>query len=182
MRLLFAPALLLLLPACASQTQEVLPLSRAIVGASQIARIEIILQPTAQPAVAALDGRAETSGAQGPAAQSFKPMLEAAVREAALRSGLNSGRTLRLVLDIDAIEVQGTGAALFGRADRLAGTVYVRDAQNGAALGQLYVDVGGGSAGPIALAIRGGGVRERLARAFADRVAGALSGRKPPSY
>ena len=181
MRLLIA-ATLLLLSACGAQTQEVLPLSRAIVGASQIATVEIILQQTARPAVAALDGRAETSGAQGAAARPFNAVLEAAVREAALRSGLNRGRPLRLVLDIDALDVQGTGAALFGKADRLAGTVYVRDAQTGAALGQLYVDVGGGSAGPIALAIRGSGVRERLARAFADRVAGALSGRKPPTY
>jgi hypothetical protein len=86
------------------------------------------------------------------------------------------------VLDVDILQVQGTGAALFGQPDRLAGTVYIRDAQTGASLGQLYVDVGGGSAGPIALAIRGSGVRERLARAFADRIAGALSGRKPPTY
>ncbi len=174
--------LLLLLSACGGQTQEVLPLSRAIVGASQLAAVEIILQPTARPSVAALDERAGSSGAQGAASQPFNAMLEAAVREAALRSGLTSGRQLRLVLDIDVLEVQGTGAALFGKADRLAGTVYVRDAQSGAALGQLYVDVGGGGAGPVALAVRGGGVRERLARTFAERVAGALSGRKPPTY
>jgi len=181
LRLQLLPALLGL-AACTSQTQEVLPLSRAIVGASQIAAVEIVFEPTARPLVAALDARAEASGAQGAAAQPFNAVLEAAVREAALRSGLNGGRRLALVLDIDVLQVQGTGAALFGKADRLAGTVYVRDAQTGAALGQLYVDVGGGSAGPIALAIRGSGVRERLARAFADRVAGALSGRKPPTY
>jgi hypothetical protein len=83
------------------------------------------------------------------------------------------------VLDIDRIDVQGTGAALFGREDRLAGTVFIRDAATGEPLGQLYVDTVGTNGGLLALALRGGGVRERLVGAFSERVAGALSGRKP---
>ena len=158
-----------------------LPLSRAIVGASQVAAVEIVLQPTALPSVAALDERAGTSGAQEAAAQPFNQLLEAAVRDAALRSGLTGGRALRLLLDIDHLQVPGTGAAMFGKQDRLAGTVYVRDAGTGAALGQLYVDVASSNAGLLGIALRGGGVREKLAAAFAERIAGALSGRKPPS-
>jgi hypothetical protein len=167
--------------ACASRTEEVLPLSRAIIGASRVAAVEIIIQPTARSSVVALDERAAASGAQGPASRSFNTLIEAAVRDAALRAGLNGGRPLRLLLDIDHLQVPGTGAAMFGKDDRLAGTVFVRDAATGAMLGQLYVDVASGNAGLLGIALRGGGVRERLAAAFAERIADALSGRKPPT-
>lgn len=182
-RIALFPALfgLIAVSACSSGTQEVLPLSRAIVGASRVAAVEVVLQPTAQPSVAGLDERAAASGAQGPASQPFTALIAAAVRDAALRAGLTGGRPLRLVLDIDHLAVPGTGAALFGKDDRLAGTVYVRDAATGAMLGQLYVDVASGNAGLLGIALRGGGVRERLVSAFAERIAGALSGRKPPS-
>jgi hypothetical protein len=167
------------LAACSSRTDEVLPLSRTVVGASRIEAVEIVLQPAARRAVAFLDERAAKAGAQGAAAQPFGTLLETSVRDAAVRAGLTNGRSLRLVLDIDRIDVQGTGAALFGREDRLAGTVFVRDAASGEPLGQLYVDTVGTNGGLLALALRGGGVRERLLGAFSERVAGALSGRKP---
>ena len=60
--------------------------------------------------------------------------------------------------------------------DRLAGTVFVRDAATDEPLGQLYVDVNARNSGLIGLATRGG-VRERVAAAFANRVAKALAGR-----
>jgi hypothetical protein len=165
--------------ACQSVTDEVLPLSRSIIGASRVEAIQIDVRPTAAPAVAALDKRATTGGSEGAAALPFGQMLEAAVREAAARAGLAGARPLRLVLEIDTVAVQGTGAALIGAEDRLAGTIFVRDARSGEALGQLYVDVRAGQAGIVGLALRGNGVRERLAANFADRIAGALSGRKP---
>lgn len=174
-------ALLLVLcaAACQSATDVVLPLSRSIVGASRIEAVEIQVRPTAAPAVGALDERARTGGGEGAAALPFAQMLDAAVRDAATRAGLSGARPLKLLLEIDEVAVPGTGAALFGAQDRLAGTVFVRDAVSGAALGQLYVDVRASNAGLLGLALRGGGVRERLAAAFADRIAGALSGGNP---
>jgi hypothetical protein len=165
--------------ACQSVTDEVLPLSRDIVGASRIEAIQIDVRPTAAPAVAVLDERAKTGGGKGAAALPFDRLLETAVRDAATRAGLTGARPLKLVLEIDAIAVQGTGSALVGAQDRLAGTAFIRDARSGAALGQLYIDVRAGQAGLVGLALRGSGVRERLAANFAGRIAGALSGRKP---
>ena len=178
-RLALLSAIALSTAACTSGTQEVLPISRGVVRASQVAAVELILQPTAAPSVAALDQRG--SGAEGAAGRPFEALIDAAVRDAAVRAGLTGGRPLRLVLDIDHLQVPGTGAALFGKQDRLAGTVYIRDASTGATLGQLYVDVASSNAGIVGVALRGGGTRERLVQAFAERIAEALSGRKAPS-
>lgn len=176
---LFLLFLLACCAACQSVTDEVLPLSRDIVGASRIEAIQVDVRPTAAPAVAALDERARTGGGDGAAALPFDRLLDTAVRDAAARAGLTGARPLKLVLEIDDLAVQGTGSALIGAQDRLAGTVFVRDLNSGAALGQLYIDIRAGQAGLVGLALRGSGVRERLAAAFAARIAGALSGRRP---
>ncbi len=70
---------------------------------------------------------------------------------------------------------------MFGREDRLSGTAFIYDIATDELLGQLYVDVRRGNGGLIATVIRGGGVRERMAAEFADRIARALSGRRSPS-
>jgi hypothetical protein len=106
-----------------------------------------------------------------------KRMIDEVTREA----GLTSGRPLMLQIELDTLELANTGTAFFGAEDRLAGTVFIRDAGTNEELGQLYIDVGGRNAGLLGLVTRGGAVRERLAAAFARRVAEALGGRKPKS-
>ena len=173
---IFAFFLALALCACTSRTDEVLPLSRSIVGASQVKAIELVVQPAARASVAALDERASRAGESGYAAAPVAELLPDMIREATRRFGLTSGRELKLLLEIDEFQTASAGAAMFGREDRLAGTVFVRDAATDEPLGQLYVDVNARSSGLIGLATRGG-VRERVAEAFATRVAKALSGR-----
>ena len=168
--------LALLLCACASRTQEVLPLSRAIVGASQVTKIDLVVQPSARAAIAASDERAGRSAEAGPAAAPLREMLPQMIMEATRKVGLTSGRELRLLLEIDDLQTAGAGAAMLGKEDRLAGTVFVRDAVTDEPLGQLYIDVNARTSGLIGLATRAG-VRERIAGAFAERIASALAGR-----
>ena len=172
----FALFLALALCACTSRTQEVLPLSRSIIGASQVTDIELVTQPSARGSIAAMDERASRSDAGGYARAPFAQLLPDLIREATTKLGLTSGRQLKLLLEIDDFQTANAGAAMFGKQDRLAGTVFVRDAATGEALGQLYVDVNARSSGLMGLATRGG-VRERIAEAFAARVARALAGR-----
>ncbi len=166
------------LTACGSATQEVLPLSRTIIGASRIEAVELVVQPSARLAVLALDERAKESS--GAAALALTGLMQTAITDAAREAGLSGARPLKLMLEIDQLTVPGSGAALLGAQDRLAGTVFVRHAASGEALGQLYVDVRASNAGLLGLALRGGGVREKLAAAFAERVVEALSGRRTP--
>ncbi len=169
--------LLLLCCACTSRTQEVLPISRSIVGVSQVKQIELVVQPGARPSVATLDERASRNASEGGyAAAPLAELLPRMIMEATRKLGLTSGREPKLLLEIDDLQTASAGGAVFGGEDRLAGTVFVRDAATDEALGQLYVDVNARSSGLIGLATRGG-VRERIAEAFATRVARALSGR-----
>ena len=126
--------LVLLLCACTSRTDEVLPLSRAIVGASQVAKIDMVVQRTARAAVGASDERATRSREDGHAGAPLEQMLPDMIREATREAGLTSGRELKLLLEIDDLQTASAGAAMFGKGDRLAGTVFVRDAATDAPL------------------------------------------------
>ena len=175
-RLLLAIALA---PGCTSGTEEVLPLSRAIIGYSVIEAVEI----------AHSGERVETIGAPQPignlviaqpirraSAASKSDELRQAIIDIAQRSGMTSGRKLKLIVEID--EFTGTAAALRPK-DRLAGTVFVRDLETGAALGQLYVDVTQSTPGMVGLLARASGIRSSLIEEFAQRVVRAISGPQP---
>lgn len=165
----------LVLAGCTSKTDVVLPLSRAIVGNSRVAAVELDVRPTARASVAALDEAAQ--GRQGAAGQAFAALLPDAITRATQTAGLTGGRALTLLVELDHLRSASAGSAMFGGEDRLAGTVFVRDAATGEPLGQLYIDVNSRRGGLMALATRDG-VRERMIEAFAARVAGALSGVK----
>lgn len=153
-----------------------LPIPASVRGASRVAATEIVISGPAGGAVAALDERASGRGS-GDAALPFRQLMAATLERVTREWGLTSGRPLKLLVEIDDLGLASTGGALLGQEDRLAGSVFIRDAATGAPLGQLYIDIDQTSAGLVGLAIRGGGVREKLAEEFATRVARQLSGR-----
>jgi hypothetical protein len=173
MRFLFL-LLLAFAAGCTSRTDIVLPLSPAIVGNSRVDAVELDVRPTALGSMQALDEAAE--GRQGAAGQKLATLLPEAIGRAMAVAGLTRGRPLKLLVELDHVRAASAGSALFGGEDRLAGTVFVRDAATGAALGQLYVNINARNSGLMGLATRGG-VRERMVEAFAARIAKALSGR-----
>ena len=64
---------------------------------------------------------------------------------------------------------------LAGSNDQLAGSVELSDAATGEKLGQFYVDVINSHSGLLGMALRGGGVREKLAQEFANHIARQLT-------
>lgn len=176
-KLLLMLVILLLPTACMSPVERVLPIPASVRGASMVSEVDFVIRPTAKPDIQRLDQRAaERRGTAqaGYAALPFEQMLANTVRDVTREWGLTSGRPLRLVIEVDAARVVDTGRAIVGGRDRLAGTVFLKDAATGEPLGQLYVDVGHSSPGLLAAALRGGGVRERLAREFALHIAREL--------
>ncbi len=166
--LLLALLLLFLTSACATAAEELLPIDPSIKGASRIGEIEVTVRRDAAAAVAASDERL------GPTGEPFAKLLERSIREAAEQAGLTSGRALKLVVEVDALQLAGAGSALLGRDDRLEGSVFLRDAATGAGLGQLYVEIDRTNGGLISALSRIGNVRESLTRQFAADVTAAL--------
>ena len=171
--LLFSALLIAAAPA-----EELLPIPASVRGASRIAEIEIRVRPGAAQALAALDDKAR--GRDGAAGLPTREMLTRTIAEQAAAWGLNDGRALKLLVEIDGYRTPDAGGALLGKRDQLAGSVFVRDAATAQALGHLYIEIDNAHVGLIGLALRGGGVREKLAGQFAMRTARALSGRKKP--
>ena len=176
------PALLLLFLAsgCAGQSEELLPIPASIKGASKVSDVDVIFRQQAAPAVAAMDARLRQrpANAAGTAPLPFSELLERSIRQAAGEAGLTSGRALKLVVEVDAIQTADAASALIGRDDRLAGSVLVRDAATGEELGQLYIEIDRHNGGLISALSRIGNVRESLARQFGAEVAAGLSAKK----
>jgi hypothetical protein len=173
--------LILLLPliGCMKQSEELLPVAASIKRASIVRTVELVVRPAAAAQIAALDQKAAARAEGGAAHLPFAEMMPAMVRDVTRAWGLSAGRELALKIEIDAIELAGTAATLLGGSrDRLAGSVFIRDAATDEPLGQLYVDVVNSHSGPVGLLIRGGGIREELANEFAIHIARALTGRR----
>jgi hypothetical protein len=169
--------------ACAPATIEMMqPPPEALRGAAWVAEVELSLSAASRASLAAADAklaqRAARAGPAGPAALPFARMFVQAMKDTARERGLTGGRALRVVVEMDRVEIPDVGMAALGRGDRLAGQVKLVDARNGEMLATFYVDVDKVRPGLIGMMVRGTGVREKLALEFAHRVADQLTARR----
>lgn len=110
-----------------------------------------------------------------PFARMFPLVMEDVTRE----WGLTGGRPVKLKVTVDTLKTANAGMALlFGSADQLAGLVEVTDPATGAKLGSFYIDVINSHGGLAGLAMRGAGIREKLAEEFGLEASRVLTGRK----
>ena len=153
------PALLLLLAsACSPKAVDIMQAPPAALrDASYLYAVDLSLGPDAKREVAAADARVKPE--QGYAGMRFAALLPQLFKDAAAQRGMK-----------DHLRVPAAGGSLVGRHDRLAGQVRIQDSRTGQALGSFYVDVDQHFPGLIGLAVRGGGVREKLASAFVRHV------------
>lgn len=106
-------------------------------------------------------------------------MLEFVVKDTTREWGLNSGQPLKLAVEIDTLKTANAAMAMLAASsDQLSGTVTVMDAATSAKVGEFYVDVINSHGGLLGLAMRGGGIREKLAEEFALHISRQLTGRK----
>ena len=191
---LAVPAAALLLAACAPNPVRVIePVSAAVRGASHVADVEVTINPLAQAQMERFEAKArenrERAGlAPVPAGElatrppqdeyatlPFAQMMELVVQDVTRAHGIENGRPLRLQIEIDTLKTANAGMAILaGSSDQLAGTVRVLDAQSGAPLGEFYVDVINAHSGLLGLALRGGGIREKLAEEFSLHISRQL--------
>lgn len=201
MKILPAAALAaaLALTACGPKPVDVIqPVSESIRNASMVDEVDVRLSPLAAELMAKFDAKARDKRAEAglaavdPAAEPadgvardewstlpFSQMLELMVKDVTRERGLTSGRPLRIAVEIDTLKTADAGMTiLVGSSDQLAGTVQVLDAASGEKLGEFYVDVINAHSGLLGLALRGGGVREKLAGEFAGHIAKQLTKKK----
>ena len=147
----------------------------ALRGAAYVDTVELTLDGESRGAVAADDSKRH---GDGDAALPFAKLLDRDVKDAARTRGMQAGRPLRVAVEMDVLRIPDIGMAVLGRSDRLAGQVRVEDARTGDRLALFYVTVDHPHSGLIGLAIRGGGVREKLVREFAAHIADQLAARR----
>ena len=170
-------ALAIPLAACAVKPIDMMEAAPASLrGAAYVHRVALSLGPTARTAVKESDARHHGDGDAG---LPFAALLDKAVKEEARAHGLVGERPLLVTVEMDALRVPDAAMAALGRSDRLAGQVRVEDARTGDRLALFYVTVDKQHPGLLGLAVRGGGVREKLVREFAADIAGQLAGPPP---
>ena len=193
------PLALLATPAVAGRAVKVVePLASGIAGAVTVVETSVTIGETARPVLEKLEAKAAekraaakllpVSASDAPAARPQEAeyetlplarMLPLEIDDVTRSWGLTTGRPVKLAVTIDTLKTADAGMAmLLGSSDQLAGMVAVTDASSGAKLGEFYVDVLNYRAGMLGLALRGSGVREKLAAEFAKHVAEQLSGSK----
>lgn len=147
----------------------------ALRGAAYVHSVEISLGGESRAEVAESDRKLH---GVGDAALPFAKLLDKDVKEATRAHGLQAGRPLTIALEMDVLRIPDVAMAVLGRSDRLAGQVRVEDAKTGEHLALFYIIVDHPHSGLIGLAVRGGSVREKLAREFADRIAEQLAAKR----
>jgi hypothetical protein len=189
----------LALSACGPKPVDVIqPVSASIRNASMVDEVDVRLSPLAADLMAKFDAKAQEKRTEAglapvdPAAEPadavsrdewstlpFAQMLELMVKDVTRERGLTSGRPLRLDVEIDTLKTANAGMTILaGSSDQLAGSVRVLDAASGQKLGEYYIDVINSHSGLLGLALRGGGVREKLANEFAGHIARQLASKK----
>ena len=164
------------LAACAvAPVETVQAAPDALRGAAYVDSVQLSLAAAARAAVAESDARRRGEGDVG---LPFARLFDKAVKEATRARGLETGRPLLVTIEMDVLRIPDVAMAVLGRSDRLAGQVRVEDARSGERLALFYVTVDKPHSGLIGLAMRGGGVREKLVREFAAHIAEQLAARR----
>lgn len=109
----------------------------------------------------------------------FSQMFPLVIEDVTRQWGLVTGRPIKLTITVDTLKTANAGMAmLIGSSDQLAGMVAISDPVTNEKLGSFYIDVLNSHSGLMGLAMRGAGIREKLAEEFSLQTSRVLTGRK----
>jgi hypothetical protein len=196
--LVFAASVPLTSSAFAKQRTVIEQLPPEIVDKNYVDQVEVIVADTAQEKMAKLEEKAAekragaklaawtpaTDGAAPPAEQyatiPFTAMMPFVMRDVTRKWGLtpeHHGKAVNLRVTIENIKTANAGMALLmGSSDELSGEVIVLDPATQRQIGNFYVQVINSHGGLAGLAMRGGGIREKLVEEFALESSRILTG------
>ena len=183
-------------PAIGKQRTVIEQLPADIIDKNYVGQVKVTIADTAAKKMAELEAKANEKRTQAglaaftgaaasiPADQyatvPFVAMMPAVMRDVTRKWGLTrerGGKPIDLAVTIENIKTANAGMALLlGSADELSGEVTVIDAVTQAHLGTFYVQVVNSHGGLAGLAMRGGGIREKLVEEFALESSRILTG------
>lgn len=126
--------------------------------------------------IEALDEKARTVGEEKGtsdtvASQPFKTVFAEIAKDALEERDSSDSIYADIEIEVDNLKfVNPMAAILISDTDQLSGSVKVIDPKTKELLSEFYVDVLKGTGGLLGLAVRGGGVREKLAAQFAEYI------------
>jgi len=185
-------------PATARSVKATQPFPAELVGAAQIVETRVVLSEEVKANFAKLEHKAadkraaaglqpvaeDQTFATRPTEEEYATlpitrMMPLVMEDTAHEWGLVAGRPIRLTIELDTLKTADAGMAmLFGSSDQLAGMVTITDPATDQKLGEYYIDVLNGRGGLLGLAMRGSGVREKLAAEFSDKLMKELAGKR----
>ena len=188
-------------PAAARSVKAMQAFPAELVGAARIVETRVVLSEAVKANFEKLEQKAaEKRAAAGlqpvaanqafaarPTEQEYATlpitrMMPLVVEDTAREWGLVAGRPIRVTIELDTLKTADAGMAmLLGSSDQLAGMVTITDPATDQKLGEYYIDVLNGRAGLLGLAMRGSGVREKLAAEFSDKLMKELAGKRKKS-
>jgi hypothetical protein len=183
-------------PAGARQRTVIEQLPPDIVDNNYVRNVEVVVADTATKKMAELETKAGEKrseaglAAYNPAAAPpsrdqyatlpFAAMMPYVMRDVTRKWGLTperGGKPVDLRVTIENIKTANVGMAmLLSSADELSGEVAVIDAETQKQVGSFYVQVLNNHGGLAGMAMRGGGVREKLVEEFALESSRILTG------
>jgi hypothetical protein len=202
--LVFAASVPFASAAFAKQRTVIEQLPPEIVDKNYVDQVEVIVADTAREKMAKLEEKAAekraeaklaawtmaTDGAAPPAEEyatiPFTAMMPFVMRDVTRKWGLTperSGQAVNLRITIENVKTANAGMALLmGSSDELSGEVIVLDPATQQQIGNFYVQVINSHGGIAGLAMRGAGIREKLAEEFALESSRILTGSKKKDW
>lgn len=168
------------LSACVTPTKVITPLDEMNRGVMNIQSVNVKYSDITLDKLISSDEKAKTTGLEvGKSEEAQYQPLKVTLKDIAkerLESRDSNGDLLANIdIEVDSMKLANPLATvLVGDTDQLSGTVRAYDPKTNEVFTEFYVDVLEGSGGLLGLAIRGGGVRERLSLQFADHIGNEL--------
>ena len=184
-KLLFvAAAALLCLAGCAKPVKVTTEIPADYIGKMHVESVNVTYGEAVKDKVTEDDAKRAEEAKTEPSDKEYvdlplSEMLAKVLQEDLAEANANGPDAVSVDIMLDTIKFANAAVSiLIGDQDQIAGLVTVKDASSGNTVGEFYVDVINSSSGLLGLAIRGGGVREKLASEFADHIVDQIAPKK----
>ncbi|MEM9470192.1 MAG: hypothetical protein AAF988_08515 [Pseudomonadota bacterium] len=161
---------------CVQHTKMLKPLAEKQQGTLNIQSVTVSYSDLSAETIMAIDEKIKTEAekkgnSDSIASQPLKSSMAKVTKEVLEARDSDTNDFANIYIEVDNLKfVDPMAAILISDTDQLSGSVKVVDPKTKELLSEFYVDVLKGTGGLLGLAVRGGGVREKLSAQFAEYI------------